>query len=166
MAFEHIKQPDYIQVNDWIRLREVSEEDYQAALSWYQNTNVLYYSDGKDSKAYTIERVKKMYDYLANIGEVYVIEVLEEGWKAIGDATLSPNTMPIVIGCEEYWGKRIGALVLEKLIERAKQLGFEKITLKGIMKYNMRSQRLYQSMGFVKTTESEIDDQFELILIK
>lgn len=50
-----------------------------------------------------------MYNYLNNKGELYFIEVNENGkWKPIGDVTLWQEDMPIVIGEREYRGKGVG----------------------------------------------------------
>lgn len=106
-----------------------------------------------------------MYSYLSDNGELYFIEVLyEELWILIGDLTLSDKMMPIVIGNKKYWGKGIAKKVLKALIERAKNIGFSSIKLKGIYKYNERSKKLFTSVGFKKISENEKEEYYELKL--
>ena len=62
-----------------------------------------------------------MYEYLSTRGELYFIEVKEDGhFKAIGDVTLWEENLPIAIGEEAYWGQGIGKLVIQTLLKRAK----------------------------------------------
>jgi len=143
-------QPATILIDDIIRLRKIKKVDYDIALPWYQDMEVLKGTAGPERKEpYDRTTVVDMYEYLANIGECYIIEVLEmSSWIPIGDVTLSETTMPIVIGNKGYWGKGIGKHVIKALLVRAKQLGFKKITLKDIYYNNKRSLRLFKSCGF------------------
>lgn len=46
-----------------------------------------------------IEYVEGMFDYLKDKGEVYFIEIIEDGkYVPIGDVTLKEENLPIVIG--------------------------------------------------------------------
>jgi len=47
------------------------------------------------------------------------------------------------------------------LIERAKEIGLSKISIE-IYKYNDRSRNLFTSLGFVKVSEDEKSDYFEM----
>lgn len=144
------QQPEMILINTTIRLRKINKKDYDIALPWYQDVEVLKGTAGPERKdPYDRATVADMYEYLSNIGECYIIEVLEaSSWVPIGDVTLSDTTMPIVIGNKSYWGKGIGKRVIQALLIRAKQLGFNKITLKDIYFDNERSLRLFKSCGF------------------
>lgn len=62
--------------------------------------------------------------------------------------------MPIMIGYEEYWNKKIGTNVLKELLYLAEKNNFKKINVT-IYKYNIRSQRLYTSLGFKLVSEDE-----------
>lgn len=85
-----------------------------------------------------------MYHYLNNIGELYFIEVLENGaYKPIGDVTFWEDDMPIVIGDPNYRGRRIGRKVISALIERAKELGFDHVSVGEIYDWNESSRRCF-----------------------
>ncbi len=161
---KNIKQPDIIDISSNLRLRTTNQDDWFLALPWYQNRNVLYFSEGVTDSIYDISVINSMYSYLSEIGELYYIEILLEEWVAIGDVTLAESNFPIVIGNEEYWGKGIAKIVLTKLLDRARQIGLIKITVPEIYKYNDRSKSLFQSLGFVKVDENEVSEMYEIYL--
>lgn len=165
MPLRVIVQPESIKITENLRLRRPSKEDWKYALPWYQDKEVLYYSEGVEDKLYDLDTINKMYNYLSKIGELYFIEVKEEdSWISIGDVTVSEKCMPIVIGDKNYRRRGIGKKVLEKLVERAEDMGINKIKLKGIYKYNERSKKLFTSIGFYKTSEDEKSEYYELVL--
>ena len=165
MAFENIEQPKIINVNKELRLIALEKDEWQVALPWYENPQVLYYSEGVENGIYDIDTINRMYSYLASIGELYFIQALEEGkWKTIGDVTLSEENMPIVIGDEKYWGKSIGKKVIGKLIERAKEVQLKRILIPEIYKYNERSRNLFKFFGFEKVAEDNKGESYELKL--
>ena len=147
----------YFLIHENLRLRPFSLDDVAVALPWYQDLEVLKYTGGIDSRTpYDLEMVKKMYAYLTNIGECYIIEIKEGGdWLPIGDVTLSEATIPIVIGRKDYWGRGIGKQVLIYLIGRARDLGYSQIKVKEIYNFNERSIRLFRSLGFTETGKTE-----------
>lgn len=67
-----VHSPNYININDNLRLRTMLEEDYKLALPWYKNPKILYYSEWGTNKSYDLEIINKMYSYLKSIGEVYL----------------------------------------------------------------------------------------------
>ena len=163
MAFEFIKQPDIIDINVELRLRKFDKSEYVKALPWYQNPQVLYFSEGVTDTVYDMDIVNRMYKYLEAIGELYFIEVYESNsWFPIGDVTLSDKNMPIVIGNAKYWGKGIGKNVIGVLLRRARDIGLNKIYIPAIYKYNERSKKLFEAFGFVKVSENEKEESFEL----
>jgi RimJ/RimL family protein N-acetyltransferase len=165
MPFNNIVQPDIIEIDENLRLRKTDESENETALPWYQNPMVLYYSEGMTEGNYDLNVICRMYKFLGTMGELYFIEALEDGaWKPIGDATLSDRNMPIAIGDERYWGKGIGKKVIGKLLDRAREIGMDRIFIPAIYKYNERSRNLFTSFGFVKVAENEKEDSFELRL--
>lgn len=167
MMTKEMEDINIIEVDKNLRIKEFDESQWGAALPWYQNSKVLYFSEGieDESKTYDMNMINRMYKYLSSIGELYVIEILEnEEWKPIGDAALSEKNMPIVIGDEKYWGKSIGSKVITKLIDRAKEIKLNRIEVE-IYHYNERSQNLFRSMGFAKIDEDEKGAKYELILV-
>lgn len=141
-----------------IRLRPVVlPDDVAAAVRWYQDPEVLRLSEGEGVAPYDEATVARMFDYLDARGELYIIEArgIEE-WFPIGDASLLPDSLPIVIGLAAFRSRGIGRRVLRLLIARAMALGWETLRVKGVYTYNERSLRLYEGAGFVRT--ALIDD--------
>ena len=140
-----------------IRLRPVNlKEDMSSFLAWYSSPDVIYYSEGPNVKPYGKNVIKRMFKVLSEIGEYYVIEIREDGaWKSIGDASITPNRIPITIGVKEYWGKGFGSRVLLLLINRAREIGLKELVVSGIYEYNERSLHLYSKAGFSKTERFE-----------
>jgi len=154
----------YLTVHENIRLRPVSLDDVDIAMPWYQDMEVLKYTAGIERNIpYDRETVKSMYPYLMNIGECYIIEVKEKSsWIPVGDVTLSEETIPIVIGKKEYWGRGIARQVLLYLIRRAKDIGYTRIRVKEIYDFNDRSLNLFKSLGFTDVRKTEHGIEMEL----
>lgn len=142
-----------------VRLRPVDlDKDMGSFLEWYTNPDVLFYSEGPKTLPYGPDVIKRMQQKLSELGEAYIIEILENGkWKAIGDASITNDKTPITIGAEEYWGRGIGTKVLRLLLGRARELGMKKLKVSGIYEYNARSLRLYSNAGFVETGRGNED---------
>ena len=118
------------------------------ALGWYQDTETVWLVDGV-RKAYDQATLNGMYCWLNDHGELYFIEVLENGvWKPIGDVTFWQEDMPIVIGDLQYRGKGIGKKVIAALIQRGQQLGYDKLYVNEIYDHNLASRNCFESQGF------------------
>lgn len=159
-----------IKDND-LRLRPILlPGDLTIALPWYQDEEVLYFSEGEGTPPYDLTTIERMYNYLIKIGEVYIIEVNQrENWIPIGDVTLSKDMLPIVIGHKKFRGKGIGKRVIQLLIERAKELNWKQIRVNKIYSYNVASRKMFEGLGFNKTKMSFDDkgrkyNSFQLLL--
>ena len=158
-----IEQPEIIQIDNTLRLRKY-DGVHDFAEEWYLDEETVYLVDGKRDP-YTIERLGGMYRYLNNAGELYFIEVLENGtYKPIGDVTFWQEDMPIVIGDPAYRGKGIGRKVISALIERGKSLGYDHLAVGEIYDWNAGSRRCFESVGFVAYEKSEKGSSYRLSL--
>ncbi|MBQ8238309.1 MAG: GNAT family N-acetyltransferase [Oscillospiraceae bacterium] len=147
MAIQGIKQPAVIQIDETLRLRKYHGL-YHFALKWYQNEDTVYLVDGKRD-LYTMERLQGMYEYLNNAGELYFIEILENGtYQPIGDVTFWQEDLPIVIGDPRYRGRGIGRKIISAMIRRGRELGFGHLLVNEIYNWNEGSRRCFESMGF------------------
>lgn len=163
MPIGNLIQPDTIIIDDKLRLCSISNTRWEEAEPWYQNPQIMYYSEGKSDETYDMEDIDRMYSYLSRIGELYFIEAYEDGeWIAIGDVTLADSNMPIILGKESYWGQGIGKKVLRKLIDRAVAIGMLSIDVPEIYHYNSRSRNLFKSLGFEKVSENDMSEGYRI----
>lgn len=133
-----------------VRLRPYDEAmDPDRALPWYQDPETLALSEGPGTAPFDRERVLRMYQVLGRIGELYMIEVREgDGWVLVGDVTLAPDTLPIVIGEKAYRQRGIGSKVMDLMVGRARELGLPYLEAKHIWASNEPSRRLFERAGF------------------
>ncbi|KXT72452.1 hypothetical protein SGODD07_00714 [Streptococcus gordonii] len=133
--------------------------------SWYQDPELVYFVDGKKG-IYSLEKIKKMYEVLSQRGELYFIEVKQDGsWLPIGDVTFSENDLPIVIGVESYRSIGIGREVIAALIERARSLSYRQLRVQDIYDFNLSSKKLFTSFGFYPYEETELGHRYVLDLL-
>ena len=163
MGIQGIEQPAIIQVDDTLRLRKY-DGVHDFALEWYLDEETVYLVDGKRDP-YTIERLGGMYSYLNNAGELYFIEVFENGsYKPIGDVTFWQEDMPIVIGDRNYRGRRIGRKVVSALVQRGVALGYDHLEVGEIYDWNEGSRRCFESVGFIAYEKTEQGAKYRLAL--
>ena len=163
MAIQGIEQPEIIQIDDTLRLRKY-DGVHDFALEWYQDEETVYLVDGKRDP-YTIERLGGMYRYLNNAGELYFIEVLENGtYKPIGDVTFWQEDMPIVIGDQNYRGRKIGRRVVSALAKRGVALGYDHLEVGEIYYWNEGSRRCFESGGFQAYEKTDKGAKYKLPL--
>ena len=163
MGIQGVEQPALIQIDESLRLRKY-DGVHDFALDWYQDEETVYLVDGKRDP-YTMERLGGMYRYLNNVGELYFIEVLENGtYKPIGDVTFWQEDMPIVIGDRNYRGKKIGRKVVSALVERGKELGYDHLEIGEIYDWNVGSRRCFERVGFVAYEKTEKGAKYRLLL--
>lgn len=148
MPIQGVEQPKYIQVNNVLRLRKYDGR-FDFAYDWYQDGETCLMVNGTVAPMKQ-ESITIMYEYLNAHGELYFIEYLEdENYIPIGDVTFWKEDMPIVIGNPAYRKRGIGYLVVKKLMERARELGYEKVYVDEIYDYNKGSIRCFEKAGFM-----------------
>jgi GNAT superfamily N-acetyltransferase len=144
--------PEILPVDAELRLRRFAgEADVDLAWPWYRDPETVALVDGPGSPTYARDRVAAMYEALSAQGEVYLIErwTPDGDWEAVGDVTLAPDTLPIVIapGCR---GRRIGRRVMLRLVDRARALGWTELHVREVYPCNEASHRLFTGLGFVR----------------
>jgi GNAT superfamily N-acetyltransferase len=143
--------PEILPVDDGLRLRAfVGDADVDLAWPWYQDPDTVALVDGDGSPAYDRNRVAARYASLEAQGEVYLIErrAAAGGWEAVGEVTLAPETLPIVIAAE--WRRQgIGRLVLLRLVDRARVLGWDRLHVREVYDGNDGARRFFTRLGFV-----------------
>lgn len=164
MPIPGVEQPAAIPLGEGLRLGKY-RGDFYFALPWYQDPVVLEMSEGR-TEPYKLENLAAMYRYLDNHGELYWIEVWEEGaFKPIGDAAFWQEDMPITIGVKEYRGKGIGRKTAAALVERGRQLGYDTLYIREIYGYNIASQQCFGSLGFTPCGKTGRGFRYKLELV-
>ena len=162
MSIQGIDQPEFLRVDDQIRLRRY-DGVHDFAWGWYQDPETVKLVDGVETP-YSPERLNKMYTYLNRHGELYFIEVLEDGvFVPIGDVTFWREDMPIVIGDKNYRGKNIGRKVVSTLVQRGKRLGYDYLEVGEIYDWNEGSRRCFESVGFRAYEKTEKGAKYKII---
>lgn len=163
MAIQGIEQPDLIQIDDTLRLSKY-DGTHDFALAWYQDEETVWLVDG-NRNPYTPERLAGMYNYLNEAGELYFIEIMENGtYKPIGDVTFWQEDMPIVIGDPNYRGNGIGRRVILALIQRGRMLGYDRLEVGEIYDWNEGSRRCFESVGFTPYEKTEKGHSYRMSL--
>ena len=121
--------------------------------------------DGPNAELYDLDRLTAMYQYMSEYGELYLIERLTagHGWVPIGDAGLQTKATPIVLSAE-HRVQGIGRAVIRALVDRARDLGWPSVEVSEIYHYNVVSQRMYESLGFVPVGDTELGRSYRLTL--
>ena len=166
MPLKDIEQPEIIAIHDTLRLRKY-DGCYEKLLPGYQTPYVYQNSEGifDDAKKPDLNYVRGMCRYLESVGELYFIEVLENGkFVSVGDITVKPENPPIAIWDEKYRGRGIGKCVMQAVIARLRALGYGKITGSEVFRWNTVSQKLHESLGFTKVDEDKDSFIYELVL--
>ena len=154
MAITGIEQPAFIQVDDGLRLRKYDGE-HGFAFEWYQDEETVWLVDGTRTP-YSHETLNAMYSYLNAHGELYFIEIEENGaYRPIGDVTFWQDDMPIVIGDRSLQGKKIGQRVIAALVNRGRELGYKELRVNEIYHYNTASRKCFEKAGFRVCGETE-----------
>ena len=167
MPLENIEQPEIIAISDTLRLRRY-DGNYEKFLAGYQDPYVYRNSEGilDDDKKPDLGYVRGMCAYLDRAGELYFVEVKEDGaFVSVGDVTVKPENPPIAIWFERYRGVGIGSLVMQTVIDRLKVLGFRKISSSTVFKWNIPSQKMHERLGFRRVGENEREIFYDLELV-
>lgn len=135
-----------------LRLRPLRlPDDVPAALPWYRDPEVLWFSEGGRAP-YDPATVERMYRCLLDRqGEVYIVEVLAAGgWRPVGDAVLCPDpedSLHLVVGDPAFRGRGIGRRVVRLLVERARERGMRTLRVR-VYADNVRMRRVLEGLGF------------------
>ena len=163
MPIPNITQPEIIAIDGQLRLRRFDDR-FSFAFDWYQDPETVWLVDGV-RRLYSRETLGNMYHYLDRHGELYFIEAREEGaFCPIGDVCFWQEDMPIVIGDPAYRGRGIGRRVIAALVQRGRELGYDRLFVQEIYEYNVHSRKCFESLGFRVLEKTERGNRFYLNL--
>ena len=109
---------------------------------------------------FTKEQQQEFYRSLPHRTNYWIkgIEENEEPIGAMGLKHISKTSAEYwgYIGEKVFWGKGIGAFILEEAIKKAKQLGLQQVYLH-VNNTNSRAKQLYINKGFTLTASGSIE---------
>ncbi len=165
MAIQGIQQEDLLEIDDNLCLRRY-DGVHDFAFAWHQDLELVWLIDG-DKELYTQDLLDRMYAFLAANGECYFIEVFEgREFVPIGDVTLFTDDFAIAIGDKRYWKAGLGFKVLNRMIERARELEFTEILVEEIYDWNKGSRKLFEKCGFEAVEKTAKGWSYRKVLCK
>ena len=144
-----------------VRLRPFAERDFDLVARWFQDQEVIYYSEGAENPNCTQAEIEGIYRETAEQGALLFIIETSDG-KAIGETWLQPMNLErgkrnppdrawridIMIGEKEYWGQGYGRHAVRLLLRHAFQvLAADRVAAMAVSEFNQRSLRMFQACG-------------------
>jgi len=144
-----------------VRLRPFTEADFDIVARWFEDPEVLHYSEGKENPNYSRAEIEGIYGGVAEQGSLLFMIETTEG-RVIGETWLQPMNMErgkkqppddawridIMIGEKEYWGKGYGRRVVWLLLRHAFEvLGADRVAAMSVFEFNEHSLRMFQACG-------------------
>lgn len=122
--------------------------NYKIALAWYQDLDLSKQVDNRDT-VYDLELLKRMYQYLNKHGELFYIKYKN---RLCGDVCLQPSGEVNIVISKPFQNKHIGRRVIGELIRLARAMDIPELHAE-IYAFNRQSQKMFESIGFVKVDE-------------
>lgn len=120
--------------------------NYKTALVWYQDAELCKQVDNRET-VYDLDLLKRMYRYLDKRGDLFYIKYKN---RLCGDVCLQFDGEVNIVIAKPFQNKHIGRRVMREIILLAKEKGILKLHAE-IYAFNLQSQAMFQSVGFVKT---------------
>lgn len=127
----------------------------KTTLAWYQDLDVCKQVDNRDT-VYDTETLKRMYRYLNQHGDLFYVKYKN---RLCGDVCLQSSGDICIVIAKPFQNKHIGRRVIGEIIHLAKERNMQKLHAE-IYSFNKQSQRMFQSVGFVKID----DEKYELTI--
>jgi len=150
-------------------LRPLTEDDWDVLLRWNSDPEVLYFSDGDDVAAYTLDQIQPIYRSVSQTAFYFIMEL--EG-RPIGECQLQRMNLArilerypgldcrridLMIGEKALWGRGLGTEALRLLCAYAFEVERADLVFGcGVADYNVGSQKAFQKAGFV--VDARIED--------
>lgn len=120
----------------------------ETTLGWYQDKTLCRQVDNIDS-VYDLDKLNRMYRYLDTHGDLFYIAC--DG-TLCGDVCLQNTGELSIVICRAYQNRRIGRVVIRKMLELAAEKGFAQCYAH-IYPFNVQSRKMFEALGFVKEGE-------------
>lgn len=116
---------------------------YDVSLAWYKDPLTVKMVDGVQ-RAYDLDDLIRMYTYLSGHGDLFYISYDN---KLIGDCAIFDDNIVALVLDKDYRCKGLGSLVLQNLIDYAKDKGLRYLKAE-IYDFNEPSLNLFSKFGF------------------
>ena len=126
--------------------------NYKTTLAWYQDPDLCKQVDNADA-VYDLELLKRMYRYLDRSGRLFYIKHKN---RLCGDVCLQFSGEVNIVIAKPYQNKHIGRRVMLDVIQLAREMDLKELHAQ-IYGFNAQSQRMFESVGFVKTGEEQYE---------
>lgn len=120
----------------------------ETTLAWYQDKTLCKQVDNIDT-VYDLDKLNRMYHYLNTHGDLFYIAY--DG-TLCGDVCLQNTGELSIVICKEYQNRRIGRVVIRKMLKLAAEKGFAQCYAH-IYPFNIQSRKMFEALGFVKEGE-------------
>lgn len=120
--------------------------NYKTALAWYQDAELCKQVDNRET-VYDLDLLKRMYRYLNKHGDLFYIKYKN---RLCGDVCLQFDGEVNIVIAKPFQNKHIGRRVMQEIILLAKEKEIPELHAE-IYAFNLRSQAVFQRVGFVKT---------------
>ena len=144
-----------------LHLRPMTDADWDILLRWNQDPDVLYYADGSDVTAYTLDQIKRIYGGISQAAFCFIAELdgqpIAEAWlQAMNQSRIIEahsgcdcRRIDLSIGEKQYWNKGLGTEIIRALVD----FGFAEeeadfIFACDIADYNPRSRAAFAKVSF------------------
>lgn len=161
--------PAILPIKPGLRLRRFDPDQADESLladilTWYRDLDTVRMLEGPTAQPYDHDRLLRMLRHLRDHGELYLIEQQErDTWHPIGDVTLQPHAIPIMIRRESR-RQGIARAALQTLITRARSQGWPAVNVSDIYATNTPSRHLFESLGFRPTKQTDLGHTYTLRL--
>ena len=133
---------EIIEIEDGLRLVPYYPNEDEC-IKWYQDKQLCLQVDGT-YETYSLERLRKMYSFLNENGELFYIEY--EG-KPVGDICLRNNEEVCIAISSEFQNRHIGRKCVRALIPLARTKKYRKMLANS---FNKQSYRMFKEAGFME----------------
>jgi len=152
-----------------IKLRPMTDRDFDILLKWNSDPEVLYYADGDDVDSYSLDDIKVIYGMVSQEAFCFITEY--DG-RPIGECWLQKmnikeikekykdndcRRIDLVIGDKSLWGSGIGTKVIGMLTKFG-FLGENADMIFGLVAdYNLRSAKAFRKNGYVLVEKFKLE---------
>jgi RimJ/RimL family protein N-acetyltransferase len=149
-----------------VRLRPLTEGDWDVLYRWNNDPQVLYYAEGDETTARSRQEVQDLYCWVCQKAFCFLIEAdgvpVGECWlqemnlhRVLRRSLyLDCRRIDLMIGEKAYWGHGIGTAAIRLLTAFGfEQCGADVIYGCDIADYNVRSRKAFQRVGYALVGE-------------